>query len=278
VAGTRSIQKLPEAARFLDLSDYARPAAAVLVAVLLPTRISPIHLTLAFTAVGLAAAALFAAGGYGRGVTAGLLLLVKSTLDAADGSLARARGRPSRAGRYLDSVCDFLVNLGVFGGLAIAEAGRSGTPWPAVVAAAALLAATLEGSVFNYYYVLRRRSAGGDDTSLLDEGEARPFPWDPPALTAALQQAYLIIYGWQDRLMAKLDRLAAGPRHAENAPSTGFLTATTALGLGTQLLMIAVLAFAGRPFWALYALLGPGVVVWGMLLLARRVTARAGTR
>src|SRR5262245_55657453 len=110
MADTPSIHKLPESARFVDLSDYARPLAGWLVAVLLPTRVLPIHITLVFTVVGLLAAVLFASGGYGRGVVAGALLLLKSALDAADGSLARARGRPSRAGRYLDSVCDFLVN------------------------------------------------------------------------------------------------------------------------------------------------------------------------
>jgi hypothetical protein len=224
--------------------------------------------------VGLGAAWLFASGGYGRGVAAGLLLLLKSVLDAADGSLARARARPSRAGRYLDSVCDFIVNLAVFAGLAAAEAGRGPPARPYLIAACALVVATLEGSVFNFYYLLQRRSAGGDRTSLLDESEARPYPWDPPRTTAALQRAYLAIYGWQDRLVAWLDRLAAGPGHAEQVPSSGFLTATTALGLGTQLLLIAVLAAAGRPFWAMYAFLGPGLALWAALLsvlAARRV-------
>jgi phosphatidylglycerophosphate synthase len=273
--GGPALDKLPDFARFLDLSDYARPAARWLVAALLPTPITPIHLTLTFTTLGLAAAGLFALGGYRNHVAAGLLLLLKSTLDAADGSLARARNRPSRLGRYLDSVCDFLVNVAVFGALALTEASAAGLGWPFVVAAAALLAATLQGSVFNYYYVLQRRLAGGDRTSLLDERQARPYPWDPPRLTAAMQRAYLLIYGWQDRLVAWLDRLAAGPAEAAPPPSLGFLTATTALGLGFQLLIIALFAAFNRPYWALYAFLGPGTLYWGALLVVR---ARAAGR
>jgi phosphatidylglycerophosphate synthase len=273
-----TVHKLPDSARFLDLSDYARPAAKRLVAALLHSPVTPIHLTLAFTGAGLLAAALFAVGGYGYHLAAGALLLVKSALDAADGSLARARGRPSRLGRYLDSVCDFLVNLAVFGGLAWAEAGRAGAAWPYAVAAGALLAATLQGSVFNYYYVVQRRRSGGDSTSLLDESQARPYAWDPPGLTSAVQQAYLLIYGWQDRLVAWLDRLAAGAAEAAPAPSLGFLTATTALGLGFQLLLIALFAALERPFWALYVFLGPGTVYWGLLLVVRAKQSRVQPR
>ena len=275
-----SLHKLSAPARFLDLSDYARPLAALIVRALVPTRVSPIHITLAFTIVGGAAAGLLTSGSYAHRVGAGLLLLLKSTLDAADGSLARARGRPSRVGRYLDSICDFLVNLAVFGGLAWAEAAGAQSTWPFPIAAAALLAATLEGSVFHYYYLLQRRLTGGDETSLFDESQAHPFPWDHPGLTRALQQAYLAIYGWQDSLVGWLDHVAIGTdkRNASAcrsaAPSHGFLTATTALGLGSQLLLIAVCAAINRPFWAVYVFLGPGIALWAMLLLMRRRSYR----
>lgn len=271
MVGSRSNHKLSDHERFLDLSDYGRPLADLIVAALLPTRVSPLHLTLGYTVVGLLAAGLFAAGGYAQGVAAGLLLLVKSALDAADGSLARARGRPSRVGRYLDSLCDFLVNLAVFGGLAWAEAARAGSAWSFPVAALALVAAMLEVSVVNYYYDLQRRLAGGDHTSLLDESQARPYPWDHPRLTRLLQRAYLAIYGWQDRLVARLDRLAVAPLPAwRHAPSPRYLTATTALGLGTQLLLIALAAVVNRPFWALFFFLGPGTAFCAVLLFWRR--------
>lgn len=271
MVGPPSNHKLSDHARFLDLSDYGRPLGDLIVTALLPTRVLPQHLTLGYTVVGLLAAGLFAAGGHVQGVAAGLLLLLKSALDAADGSLARARGRPSRTGRYLDSLCDFLVNLAVYSGLAWAEAARARSAWPIPVAAAALVAGLLQVSVFNYYYILQRGLAGGDHISLLDETEAHPYPWDPPRLTRLLQRAYLAIYGWQDRLVARLDRLAVAALPASrHAPSTRFLTATTAAGLGSQLLLIALAAVVNHPFWALLFFLGPGTAYCGFLLLWRR--------
>ena len=54
------MDKVPDDRAFLDLSDYARPLARWLVRLILPTPITPIHLTLAFTVVGFGAAILFA--------------------------------------------------------------------------------------------------------------------------------------------------------------------------------------------------------------------------
>ncbi|MGZ4672163.1 MAG: CDP-alcohol phosphatidyltransferase family protein, partial [Ilumatobacteraceae bacterium] len=86
-----SVDKVNAADKFLDLSDYGRPVARRLVRALVDTPITPVQITLSYTVVGFVAAVLFAVGGYANGVVAGILLLVKSTLDAADGSLARAR-------------------------------------------------------------------------------------------------------------------------------------------------------------------------------------------
>src|SRR6185436_5613871 len=144
--------KVPPAYDFLDISDYARPVARWLVRVLLDKPVAPIQITLAFTAAGLLAALLFAID---RGLWfAAFLLLLKSALDGADGSLARARGAPSRVGRFLDSVCDFVVNLAVFMGIALGAMQR-GTPASVLfVAAVALLSAVLQVSLFNRFYVL----------------------------------------------------------------------------------------------------------------------------
>lgn len=86
-----TVDKVQADDKFLDLSDYGRPLARRLVRVLVNTPITPVQVTLTYTVVGSIAALLFARGGYVNGVAAGILLLVKSTLDAADGSLARAR-------------------------------------------------------------------------------------------------------------------------------------------------------------------------------------------
>lgn len=258
------MDKVPAEHTFLDLSDYARPFALWLVK-RLPPFVTPIHLTLTFTAVGSIAAGLFALDTLLP--LAGLLLILKSGLDAADGSLARYRQTPSRIGRFLDSVCDFIVTGLVFSGMAFAQwqTQPDNTVW--VVAALAALSATFQCSVFSYYYVRYRAQTGGDRTSRVQEtGEG--FERDDPRLLAVLFTLYRLIYGWQDWLIARLDF-----RLARQAPITpGFLTATTVLGLGTQLLVIAICATLSQPFVACYLFLVPFNLYWLILFGLRYVT------
>jgi len=261
------MDKVPSPHAFLDLSDYARPAARLLVRLLLPTSITPIHLTLAFTVVGFLAALLFALDRWLP--VAGLLLLLKSALDAADGSLARARRRPSRVGRFLDSVCDFVVMAAVFSGIAVAAWVRSGQAAYFGLAGAALLCATLQGSVFSYYYVRYRAQTGGDQTSRTNENVPDGYVWDNPTLLQLLYQLYRLIYGWQDALMERLDRRVAP--HDAPVPRN-FLTATTALGLGSQLLVIAACAALHRAVWALWLFPTIGNLYWLLLIRLRHRT------
>lgn len=241
------MDKVPPQAAFLDLSDYARPAALRLVRALLAGPVMPNHLTLAFTGVGLAAAVLFAQDRWLP--LAGALLLLKSLLDAADGSLARARQRPSRVGRFMDSVCDFGVTVAVFGGIAAGQHARTGESvgW---LAALAVLCATLQGSLYNYYFVCYRAQTGGDQTSQVDETVGGGYADDNPAALKTLHTLYRLIYSWQDALMARLDGWLV-PQSAPLEPA--FLTATTVLGLGSQLFVTAACAALGQPVWALWA-------------------------
>jgi phosphatidylglycerophosphate synthase len=242
------VDKVPAGHTFLDLSDYARPFARWLVRRLLPAPIAPNHLTLAFTVAGLAAAAIFSAGRWLPG--AGLLLLLKSGLDAADGALARARARPSRVGRFLDSNADFVVNLAVYGGIAWAAFRDSGQWGYFILAALALVSALLQVSLFNHYYIRYRTQTGGDRTSQLNETAAAGYAWDNPTVLRYVFGAYRAIYGWQDRLVTALDRFVSGGSQRPITPA--FMTANSVLGLGTQLLVIALCAFINQPVWALW--------------------------
>lgn len=256
------MDKVPHDRTFLDVSDYARPMARWLVRWLLPTPITPIHLTLAFTGVGLAAALLLAFNVLLP--VAGALLLLKSLLDAADGALARARARPSRVGRFLDSVCDFVVMGAVFAGLAVGRGNQIGD-W--VLASVALISATLQGSVFSYYYVRYRAESGGDTTSRVDEAEAAGYAWDDARILHILHTLYTCIYAWQDKLMDWIDRrLNPTARPLQR----NFMTATTVLGLGFQLLVIAVGAFVNQPGWVLWLFPTVFNLYWLILLAARQ--------
>src|SRR3982751_6349157 len=91
-----------------------RPLAQPLVAVLAPLRVPPPAVVLANAACALAAAVEI---GRGHLIPAALLLQLKTLLDNADGQLARATGRETAFGRYLDSECDLLTNAAVFAAL-----------------------------------------------------------------------------------------------------------------------------------------------------------------
>ncbi len=264
------MDKVPTSYAFLDFSDYARPAARWLVRQLLPhTRVSPNHLTLGFTVAGLAAAALLAADRWL--VVAALLVLVKSGLDAADGALARGRNRPSRVGRFFDSVMDFVVNLALCGGIAAGAVARGAGLEVYGLALGALVSGLLQVSIFNHYYIRYRAQVGGDRTSQVSESAATQYPWDNPTVLRWLFAAYRAIYGWQDALVAVLDRALAGTTQRSMSPR--FMTAVSVLGLGTQLLILAVCAAVGQPVWALWLF----VTVFNAYAIGLMVARRSAT-
>lgn len=270
-----TVDKLQADDKFLDLSDYGRPLARRLVRVLVNTRITPVQVTLTYTVVGSIAALLFARGGYVSGVVAGILLLVKSTLDAADGSLARARNRPSRVGRFLDSICDFAVNAVVFLGFAV-NGGM--TIAKAVVAVIALESATWQCSAFSYYYVHYRNLTGGDTTSQLDEAGSEGYPWDDPRVVHVLRRIYVIIFGWQDALLGRLDRAVTPDRASPVYRNKTLLTAFTVLGLGFQLLLIAICAWLDRASWVPALFIVGLNAYWAIIMLIRyRISRRSVT-
>lgn len=105
-------------------------------------RIHPNVLTLLGTAISLAAAADFAGGELRRGA---VLAAAGGILDLADGVVARAQGRASRFGAFLDSSLDRLADMALLLGLAF-HYTRGERPLVAGLAAAALV-----GSVMTSY-------------------------------------------------------------------------------------------------------------------------------
>ncbi len=255
------MDKLPRDEKFVDLSDYSRPLANLLVRLLLPLHfISPIFITWCFTLVGLIAAYLIWEGIYIS--LAAILLVFKSFLDATDGALARARKKPSLVGRYLDSVNDFIVNLALF--LAIARY----TDQPIAVALAALIMASLQGTVYNYYYLIKRHSCAGDKTSRLDEwNKPAGYPWDNAHALRVLHYLYLIIYGWQDKLIYILDHAA---RKNSASLTSGFMSATSILALGFQLLFMCAMLLIDFPCFIFLYFIFIATIYSAVLILIRR--------
>jgi CDP-alcohol phosphatidyltransferase-like enzyme len=204
-----------------------RPLGWLAVRALLPLRVPPPAVVLAGLATGLAAAVELARGEL---VIAAALLVAKTVLDGADGMLARAAGRVTALGRYLDSEADLAVNAALFAALGYAT-GR------ALLAAAAFLVLTLVLSVnFNLrrlYQLEHGRSA-----------QAMPHGGGP------FRRLYELVYAPQDRAIERfvewrLRRTTDAGRRAYH--DRGSLVLLHNLGLATQHSALAAVLVAGRP-------------------------------
>ena len=174
------MSKLPKAHKFIDLSDYGRPAARVISSALKDTRLTPIHITIAFIISGLLGVMCMLTGHYWF---AAFFLIFKSILDAADGELARIKETPSYTGRYLDSVADIILNAIIFVTLWYITDSNI---WYSILA---FLSIQLQGTLYNYYYVILRNQFNGDTTSRIFEDTT------PTALAGEKQKNVNILFG-----------------------------------------------------------------------------------
>jgi archaetidylinositol phosphate synthase len=252
------------AGRELVLEVLFRPLSSALVPGLARLGVPPAAVVAANAASGLAAAVAIARGDL---LVAALLLQLKTLLDNTDGQLARASGRVTLVGRYLDTEADLLVNVAVFGALGYV----TGQP---LVAALALVALTLVLAV---------------DFNLTElEREASELPWAGPARTdgaaeRVLERIYDIVFAPLDRLVRRLserrfERLvpAGAPASRVGAARSAYrdrltLDVLANLGLSTQLAVLGICLAVGAP--AVYPWL-----VLGCLLLLVAVQLRAERR
>ncbi len=272
--------KVKDEDRFLDLSDYGRPIAGLVVNYLKSKPVTPHHVTFSYLFIGLFAAYFFSRGEYWLVLAGAFLIQIKNILDGVDGSLARARYKTSRIGRFLDTNSDFVVNLAVYFAIAIgvSTAGRNRTDLLSLqmifwLAGGALLFGMIQCSYFNYYYVTYRRITGGDTTSRTDERglEREGGSRKQEVLLQILHKFYLGIYGWQDWLVGMVESLTG-----KNAcPTKGFMTLVTFLGLGTQILFLNIFSLMGKPEWFFYFILGPCNVYLLGLILYRNIFTKS---
>jgi phosphatidylglycerophosphate synthase/choline kinase len=88
--------------------------------------ITPNMVTFFVLAVSLASGLLFSRGGYWSILAGAVLSVVASILDGSDGEVARLKLQSSKFGCWLETVCDYLYYLFVFGGMAIGLTKSSG--------------------------------------------------------------------------------------------------------------------------------------------------------
>lgn len=207
-----------------DISDelintyLLRPVAGLIVWVLYYTPVTANQVTIASIISGLAAAFFYLEGTPGAFVTAGLLITLKDLLDSADGQLARVKQQSSRTGRFLDSIGDFVVNAAVFSAIGWVLFQSGSSLWMPLLAVSGLLGITLRVSYHVFYQVkylhlqdeyLNNRSSEEIQAEDLKKG----------GIELTLQRIFIFIYGWQDRLMAKIDNWCSGSRPGKSDKS-----------------------------------------------------------
>jgi len=222
--------------------ELFRPLSNLLVPVFERTRVPPPAVVLANAATGLLAALVLARGDL---LAAAALLQLKTLLDNVDGALARATGRVTLTGRYLDTVADIVVNAAVFAALGHV----TGEP---VLAAVAFVALTVMLAVdFNVTELYR---------------ESRGIPTEQPSPTGStverlLAGVYGVVFGPLDRAVRRF----SGWRFAGRSPYDDLaVTVLANLGLTTQLAALGVCLAVGAPglyLWLVLAcLLVPGAL------------------
>ncbi len=256
-----------------------RPVAGLLVRALYRTPVTPNQVTLAATASGLAAAALYWQGRPLLTVLAGLCLTGKDLLDSADGQLARAKGLFSRRGRFLDSIGDFAVNLAVFAAIAVAmvRSGRgAGAP---LLCLCAFLGVSLRVSYHVFYqtsFLHLRNSYTGNRTS----EEIREEDADEDRLTSSLHRVFLVLYRWQDVLVARLDAACRGRSGISRVTDEKWYGDATGvrlsgfLGLGTELFVLMLCSVIDRLDIYLWINLAGMNLVWLACVAYRGVILR----
>ncbi len=252
--------------RELAVEAVFGPPANALVRVLLPLKVPPPAVVLANAAAGLLAAFAIA---HGELVLAALLLQLKTLLDNADGRLARASGRITLLGRYLDTEVDLLVNAALFAGLASA----TGRPWLALAGFFALtFVLSVDFNVERLYHETR--------------GEVQEPPAPSESLAErVLEHVYGAVFAPQDRLVRaivsrRLERILSSEedskrrREATLAYHDSLSVVVLAnLGLSTQLAVLGVCLVLGGSSVYL-ALVVTGVALLPFLQLRRERIAR----
>lgn len=257
-----------------------RPLAAVLVWVLYPTSITPNQVTIIAVLIGFSAAIVYTFGTPIAIGLAGLLATAKDIFDDADGQLARAKQLYSRRGRFLDSLGDVAVDIAIFSAITFVLYYSDSSPTTIILGIAGLFGITLRVSYHVYYqasflhledhYKLNR---------IIERVTEEDKRGDPVALR--LQILFNIVYGWQDRLMYRLDSWCKGKSFSEQhvkswyADRTG-LRISGLLGFGTEfaLLTICSLLNALHVYLLLNVFLMNGILL--LSVLYRRIILRPG--
>jgi len=245
------MNKLPPEARFFDVNSIWYFFNGWVVRLLYRTPIKPNHITFLSLFIGLLSAGFYVSGRSDALLWGAVFLYGKVFLDNLDGNLARVRGTSSRLGRFLDSIADFFVTVLVYIGISFYLVETSGNPVFWFLGIFGLLICYLQSTFFVFYLVSYTSRVGSYDKNRVDENITEEdlvaakvdtsMNW-----TLRLQKLFVWVYGWQDRLVERLDlifRKLAGVSQTDETSwymDRCFLAAISPLCLCTNNVMLAI--------------------------------------
>jgi len=186
-----------------------------------------------------------------------IFLYGKVFFDNVDGNLARVRGTSSRFGRFLDSLVDFFSTVLVYLGISFYLVKTRGDTTFWFLGIFGLLICYLQSTFFVFYLVNYTSRVGSYEKNRVDENITeedliaakadKSMNW-----TLQLQKLFVLVYGWQDRLIERLDsasrKLAGVSKMEETSWYTDrfFLAAISPLCLCTNNVMLAIFSIFGQ--------------------------------
>lgn len=253
----KTLKTLPEN-NFLNLQQYLFVTSKQLTKFFYYTKVTPHQVILLSMIFGIAASYLIIQPVKLYAVTGAILLFYKNVLDKVDGSLARAKGLDSRRGRFYDSISDFIVTLASF--TAITYHTYQIYHSPVIIAAgfAAMIFSMLQCSYFIFYQVSFIKLTGKQTVNRILEDVTEDDKVKQDNWTTFLQKIFMLIYGWQDKLFFKIDKILFDKltQHTQqklNTPLTQlwyqnkpFLTLASSLSIGTHIFLICLSAIIGE--------------------------------
>lgn len=268
---------------FLDVSSvFGNAAALIIVKALYNTFFTPIHISFVVLVTGFAGAIFIYNGGWVNLVIGAMLIQLKNIFDTVDGSLARARNTPSRIGRFLDSVVDFIVGLVTFLaiGFNLSKEIKSPYLWPLIITA--FISSMIQCSYYVYYniqyltLIKKNSNTSRVEETFTEDDKSAYSEHNKQRILVLLQSLFLVFYGWQDRFVKIIDTMSL--KLLKNCSDTKLddktlfawynkrklLKLNSILGLGTQLFLLSLMAVLNQLYLYLWfvILVGNFYLLW----------------
>jgi phosphatidylglycerophosphate synthase len=183
----------------------------------------------------------------------------------------------SRAGRFLDSIGDFIVNLAIFAAIAVAMERSGAGPGTVLACALGFLGISLRVSYHVLYQTSYLHLQGSYGLNKVSE-ELTATDRRQDRRTLALQRIFLLLYGWQDAFVARLDELCRrGEGQVDEQRWYGdhvAIRCSAFLGIGTELFLVTLFSIADRLDAYLWMNIGGMNLWWGFCVWYRMVVVR----